>query len=50
MQKQNTITKESQTAFTAHLNREEKAAATIEKYGRDVQAFTAWLNGTDVTK
>ena len=44
MQKQNTITKESQAAFTVYLNREEKAAATTEKYGRDIQAFTVWLD------
>ena len=40
-----TITKENQAAFALWLKAEEKAAATVEKYGRDVGAFAAWLGG-----
>ena len=37
-------------AFGQHLRREERAAATIEKYLRDVREFSAWLDGRPVTK
>lgn len=37
-------------AFGQHLRREERAAATIEKYLRNAQEFTAWLDGEPVTK
>ena len=46
----NTITKESMSAFAEYLRSEEKATATVEKYGRDVTAFTLWLDGTEATK
>ena len=46
----NIITAESQIAFTLWLKSEEKATATIEKYGRDVTVFAAWLDGAVVTK
>lgn len=36
--------------YEEYLIREEKAPATIEKYMRDVRAFTAWLSGREVTK
>lgn len=36
-------------SFVAHLMREEKSAATIEKYRRDTKAFLAWLDGKPVT-
>lgn len=38
------------TGFTRALREEERAPATIEKYLRDIQAFTAWLDGRAVTK
>lgn len=38
------------TAFGQHLRQEERAAATIEKYQRDMREFAAWLNGRAVTK
>lgn len=37
-------------AFGQHLRQEERAAATIEKYQRDMREFAAWLNGRVVTK
>ena len=37
-------------AFGQHLRQEERAAATIEKYQRDMREFTVWLNGRTVTK
>jgi site-specific recombinase XerD len=50
MQNQNAITAEAQAAFAAYLKLEEKAGATIEKYGRDIRAFTLWLGSAAVTK
>lgn len=38
------------TAFGQHLRQEERAAATIEKYQRDMREFAIWLNGRAVTK
>ena len=38
------------TAYAAHLRREERAGATIEKYTRDIRAFAAWLDGAAITK
>jgi len=46
----NIITKENMSAFAEYLKSEEKARATIEKYGRDVYAFAVWLGGSIVTK
>jgi site-specific recombinase XerD len=46
----NTITAEKRAAFAIWLKSEEKADATVEKYGRDVGAFAAWLGGGAVTK
>lgn len=37
-------------AFARHLLLEEKSAATIEKYLRDVRAFAGWLDGQEITK
>ena len=37
-------------AYTAFLRSEERAAATVEKYTRDVLAFAAWLGDRPVTK
>ena len=48
--KTNIITIENIIAFTDYLKTEEKAVATIEKYSRDVAAFSIWLNGLSVMK
>lgn len=37
-------------AFREHLVMEEKSAHTVEKYIRDIRAFSAFLNGKAVTK
>lgn len=37
-------------AFKRHLRLEEREPATIEKYLRDVHAFTAWLGGRPLDK
>lgn len=37
-------------AFREHLIREEKSAATIEKYLRDAGAFLAYSMGCAITK
>lgn len=37
-------------AYAAHLRAEERAAATVDKYLRDVRIFAAWLDGRPVTK
>lgn len=36
--------------FAVHLKNEEKSENTIEKYIRDVTSFTAYMNGSKVTK
>ena len=36
--------------FTNYLQNEERAAATVEKYIRDVAAFSAWLGGREIGK
>lgn len=36
--------------YIAHLHAGEHARATVEKYLRDVRAFTGWLDGKSVTK
>ena len=36
--------------FKEHLILEERSAATVEKYIRDVKAFSAFVNGAEVTK
>lgn len=38
------------TAFQEYLQKEEKSAATIEKYLRDVRAFASFTEGREVTK
>ena len=37
-------------AYERHLLNEERSRGTIEKYLRDVNAFSAWLGGRQVTK
>ncbi len=36
--------------FKSYLRNEERAAATVEKYIRDVAAFSAWLGGREIGK
>jgi site-specific recombinase XerD len=45
-----TITEINIAAYAGYLASEEKAAATVEKYARDLRAFAAWLAEGDVTK
>lgn len=44
------ITGKQLAAFERHLCLEEREPATIEKYLRDVRAFTAWLDGRPLEK
>ena len=44
------ITNKMIVEFGKYLAEEEKAAATREKYIRDITAFSAWLNGGEVSK
>ena len=46
----NTITAENLSAYREYLKSEEKASVTVEKYGRDVKTFAAWLGGAEATK
>ena len=48
--KHHTLTKKHIAAYTEYLHREERAAATVEKYSRDILAFAAWLEEGPVTK
>lgn len=44
------LTKEALKAFKAYLQREEKSAATVEKYTTAVRSFAAWLDGAPVDR
>ncbi len=44
------ITSKQIEAFERHLYREEKSAATREKYMRDARAFCSYANGSEITK
>ena len=44
------VLNETVNAFAQYLRREEKSAATIEKYLRDIQAFRLYTVGKDITK
>ena len=46
----NKLTKTTIKKFAAHLNREEKSEATIEKYTRYAQSFLNYLGSTELTK
>lgn len=48
--KERVLTAADMTAFCAHLRREEKSAATIGKYMRDVETFASYLREGGVTK
>lgn len=47
---QTILTAKTIQEFTTHLQSEERAGATIEKYRRDVREFAVWLGGGAVTK
>lgn len=44
------LTAETISKFEEKLRKEERAAATVEKYGHDVRAFAAWLGESPVSK
>lgn len=44
------ITKTTISKFRLYLSEEEKSKATIEKYLRDVNAFSLWLKNNELTK
>lgn len=44
------LTQEILSDFKEHLILEERSTATVEKYIRDVKTFSAFVNGTGVTK
>jgi len=44
------INEASIIAYIAWLTAEERAAATIQKYARDVRMFATWLQGVEVSK
>ena len=44
------ITKEQIEGFRIYLTQSERSDATVEKYMRDLFAFSAWLGGREVTK
>lgn len=46
----NPLTQQQIRAYTHHLQLEEKSAATMEKYLRDVRAFVLWLGSRPITK
>ena len=48
--KEHFVTEEAITAFVQYLRQEEREAATIEKYSRQVRTFYRWLKGRAVTK
>lgn len=45
-----TITNENLSSYRIHLVNEEKSAATLEKYLRDVTEFSVWLSGKTIEK
>ena len=44
------LTQEFILNFKEHLILEERSAATVEKYIRDVKALAVYLNGDEITK
>lgn len=44
------ITAERLAAYSRYLKQEERSPATLEKYLRDITAFSSWLDGRTVTK
>lgn len=50
LMKLRTITNENLSSYRIHLVNEEKSAATLEKYLRDVTEFSVWLSGKTIEK
>ena len=50
MMKGRFLTQEIISDFKEHLILEERSMATVEKYIRDVRAFSAFVNGAEITK
>lgn len=50
MMKGRFLSQEIISDFKEHLILEERSAATVEKYIRDVRAFSAFMNGAEITK
>ena len=50
MMKGKYLTQEIISDFKENLILEERSAATVEKYIRDVKAFSAFVNGAEITK
>lgn len=50
MMKGRFLTQEIISDFKEHLILEERSTATVEKYIRDVKAFSAFVNGAEITK
>lgn len=48
--KNQTLTPDRISAYLDHLHTEERAAATLNKYRRDITLFAEWLEGRPVTK
>ena len=48
--KERIITKKQLSMFEAELRKEEKSAATVEKYLRDARAFISFAEGAAITK
>ena len=48
--KQRTLNGAAITAFAQYLKEQERSAATVEKYLRDVRGFTVFTEGREVTK
>ena len=48
--KERILTEKMVADFSAYLKSEEKSENTIEKYLRDVRAFSVYLNGDEITK
>ena len=44
------ITAEQVTNFKNYLISEERSTATVEKYVRDINAFSEWLCGREIDK
>ena len=45
-----TITSEKIEKFKRYLVDEEKSSSTVEKYIRDINAFSAWINDKELNK
>ena len=44
------LTQEIISDYNENLILEERSSATVEKYIRDVKAFSAFMNGAEITK